>query len=116
MRFLLLVEAPADAPSKRLEERAAFHRELTRAGVLLDAALLAPDGWRVEFRGARRAWVDGPRVAPARPIAGYTLVQVASSEEALEWCRRFPSPARTGAIECRRVVELGAGLAGRISE
>ena len=114
MRFLLLVEAPAIASPKRLEERAAFHRALARAGVLLDAALLAPEGWCVGLAGSRRTIAFGSLVAPTRSIAGYALVQVKSGEEALEWCRRHP--ARTGAIECRRVIELGAGLAGRISE
>ena len=42
-------------------------------------------------------------------IAGYTLIQVRSREEALEWTRRFPNPVglgRAAAIEVRELYEL----------
>ena len=35
------------------------------------------------------------------PIAGYTLIQVKSREEALEWSRRFPNPAIDGGAALR---------------
>lgn len=40
---------------------------------------------------------------------GYTLIQVKSREEALEWTRRFPNPAVDGGkdeIEVRQLFEL----------
>lgn len=40
-------------------------------------------------------------------IAGYTLIQVQSRGEAMEWSRRFPNPSRTnGEIEVRQLFEL----------
>lgn len=42
-------------------------------------------------------------------IAGYTLIQVRSRDEALEWTRRFPNPAGEGLtaeIEVRQLFEL----------
>ena len=42
-------------------------------------------------------------------IAGYTLIQVRSREEALEWSRRYPNPAGEGItteIEVRPLYEL----------
>jgi hypothetical protein len=42
-------------------------------------------------------------------IAGYTLIQVKSREEALEWTKRFPNPAgdgNEGEIEVRQLFEL----------
>ena len=40
-------------------------------------------------------------------IAGYTLIQVKSREEALEWTKRFPDPAmKDGEIEVRQLFEL----------
>jgi len=42
-------------------------------------------------------------------IAGYTLIQVRSREEAMEWARRFPAPFgenADGEIEVRQLFEL----------
>lgn len=42
-------------------------------------------------------------------IAGYTLIQVRSREEALQWSRRFPNPVGAGMeadIEVRQLYEL----------
>jgi hypothetical protein len=53
--------------------------------------------------------VDGPFVDTKELVAGYTLVQVRSREEALEWSRRFPAPHGEGVdaeIEVRQLFEL----------
>ena len=42
-------------------------------------------------------------------IAGYTIIQVKSREEAMEWTRRFPNPAIDGGearLEVRQFFEL----------
>ena len=44
-----------------------------------------------------------------RLVAGYTIIQAKSREEALEWTRRFPNPAvdgREAEIEVRQLFEL----------
>jgi len=49
-------------------------------------------------------------VAIACCIAGYTIVQTRSRDEALEWSHRFPNPAGDGGsaeIEVRQMVEHG---------
>ena len=49
-------------------------------------------------------------------IAGYTLIQVKSREEALEWARRFPNPlgdGKTAEIEVRELYELDDFTTGR---
>ena len=66
MRYLTLESGGTAGP--------AFHAELLRAGVLLDAAALAdpePDG-----------------------ASGYALIEVRGRDEAAEWVRRWPVPAR----------------------
>jgi hypothetical protein len=51
--------------------------------------------------------VDGPFTESKELIAGYTIIQVKSREEAVEWARRFPNPARAeGEIEVRQLFEL----------
>jgi hypothetical protein len=42
--------------------------------------------------GGKRSVVGGPFAEAKELIAGYTLVQVDSREEAQEWARRFPAP------------------------
>ena len=117
MRYLILVKATKDSeagamPAEALiAEMAAYHEELARAGVLLDASGLKPSarGWRVRFDGAKRTVVDGPFAEAKELVAGYTLIQARSREEALEWTRRFPNPAvdgRAGEIEVRELFEL----------
>ncbi|HZY17502.1 MAG TPA: YciI family protein [Ramlibacter sp.] len=119
MRFMLMVRANADTEAGRcppnmdtlMAQMAAFHEELARAGALLDTAGLQPSarGWRVRWSGGGQQVVDGPCADSKELIAGYTLIQVRSREEAMEWARRFPNPmgeGRAAEIEVRPLYEL----------
>jgi hypothetical protein len=120
MRFMIIVkscpafeaEATPEAPEELMAEMAAYHEELARAGVLLDGSGLHPSrtGWRIHYDAAGgRKVVDGPFAEAKELIAGYTLIQVRSRDEALEWSRRFPNPAGKGqeaVIELRQLIEL----------
>jgi hypothetical protein len=90
---------------------ATYHEELQKAGVLIDASGLqpSPKGWRIKYSGKKHAVIDGPFVETKELIAGYTLIQVKSRDEALKWTRRFPNPAidrKEGEIEVRQLFEL----------
>jgi hypothetical protein len=79
--------------------------------VLVDASGLQPTskGWRIRYDGDRRSFVDGPFAETKEVIAGYTVIDVASRDEAIEWSRRFPNPAVDGGqgeIEVRQFFEL----------
>jgi hypothetical protein len=96
---------------KLMGSMAAFHEELARAGALLDASGLQPSakGWRIKYKGEKRSVIDGPFAEAKELIAGYTIIQVKSKEEAMEWTRRFPNPAGDGKeaeIEVRQLYEL----------
>lgn len=119
MRFMILVRATAESeseptpmPSEALLARMlAYHEELAKAGVLLDASGLQPSrkGWRIRYEDGKGRVVDGPFAETKELIAGYTLIQTGSREEALEWSRRFPAPFEgPGAceIEVRQLYEL----------
>jgi hypothetical protein len=115
VRFMIIVKATRDSeagvmPEHRVfEEMAEYHEQLQKAGVLLDASGLQPSskGWRVRYSGGTRSVVDGPFTEAKELIAGYTLIQVASREEAMEWARRFPNPGNSdGEIEVRQLFEL----------
>ena len=104
MRFLILVKASPDTEKGAMPETpvvaemATFHEDLAKAGALLDASGLKPSssGWRIRYSGKKRTVIDGPFTEAKELIAGYTLIQAKSKEEALEWSRRFPNPAVDG--------------------
>ena len=116
MRFMIIVKATRDSEAgvmpeeKLMAEMAAYHEELAKAGVLLDANGLQPSskGLRVKYSGGKRTVIDGPFTETKEVIAGYTIIQVKSQEEALEWAKRMPNPAdgKDGEIELRQMFEL----------
>ncbi len=117
MQFMIVVKATKDTEAGKMPEEsmfasmATYHEDLVKAGVLLDASGLQPTskGWRIKYSGGKRTVVDGPFTETKELIAGYTLIQVKSREEALEWTRRFPNPVGEGAqaeIEVRQLFEL----------
>ena len=119
MRFMIIVKAtkasehtvPPFGPEwdPMFAAMDTYHEELKRAGVLLDFAGLQPSkkGWRIKYSGGKRIVTDGPFTEAKELVAGYTLIQVKSREEAVEWTRRFPNPGLTeGEIEVRQLYEL----------
>lgn len=117
MRFMIIVKATKDSeagvmpPEKLLAEMGKYHEELQKAGVLLDGSGLQPSskGWRIKYSGAKRTVVDGPFAEAKELIAGYTMIQTKTREEAMEWARRYPNPSIDGKeaeIEVRQLFEL----------
>ena len=117
MRFMIIVKASRDSeagqmPSPELiAEMAAYHEKLDKAGILRDALGLQPSakGWRIRYSDKERTIIDGPFAEAGNLVAGYTLIEVASRQEAFEWSRGYPNPAVDGGeaeIEVRQVFEL----------
>jgi hypothetical protein len=118
MRFMIMVKATPSSEAgvmpdddKLFAAMASYHEELQKAGVLLDASGLQPTskGWRIRYSDGKRTVVDGPYAESKELIAGYTLIQVRTREEAMEWARRFPAPfgeQADGEIEVRQLYEL----------
>jgi hypothetical protein len=120
MRFMIIVKATPDSEAgrwppdsaKMFEAMRVWHEELAKAGALLDGSGLHPSskGWRVRYgTDDSRTIVDGPFAETKELIAGYTLIQVRSREEALEWTRRFPNPVgfnQPAEIEVRQLYEM----------
>lgn len=117
MRFMIIVKATGQTEAgvmpteEQLAEMGAFHEEMASAGVLLDGSGLKPSshGWRIRYLGDQRTVVDGPFAESKELIAGYTLIQVDSREEAMAWARRFPNPSLDrgeAEIEVRQLFEL----------
>ena len=115
MRFMIIVKGNKDTeaakmpPQEIFDAMADYHEELAKAGVLLDGSGLQPTskGWRIRYRGDKRTVTDGPFTEAKELVAGYTLIQVKSREEAMEWSKRFPKPlVEDCEIEVRQLFEL----------
>lgn len=115
MRYMIIVKAtPASEAgvmpdAEVFTQMADYHEQLVKADVLVDASGLQPSnkGWRITWRGGRKSVVDGPFAEAKELIAGYTIINVASREEALDWASRFPNPLMTDSeIEIRQMFEL----------
>lgn len=116
MRFMVMVmatkESEAAVPPKP-EDYAAmqqYNAELVKAGVLLAAEGLAATskGARVKFRGDERFVVDGPFTETKELVAGFSIIQVNSLQEAIEWVKRAPNVFPNGEveIEIRKVMDV----------
>jgi len=115
MRFMILVKATKDSEAgvmpkeDMLKAMADYHEELAKAGVLLDGNGLQPSskGWRIQYEGGKRTVIDGPFTEAKELIAGFTMIQVKSREEAVEWTKRFPNPHYEDChVEVRQMFEL----------
>jgi hypothetical protein len=79
----------------------------TEAGVMLQGEGLhacAKGAW-VKFLGGKPAAIDGPFTETKELIAGFTMIQVKSKEEAIEWVKRRPAIDAEAEIEIRQVFE-----------
>jgi hypothetical protein len=91
----------------------ALMEEYTKRGAMLSGEGLKPsaDGVRVRRAGGKVTVIDGPFTESKELIAGYTMLQVASRAEAIEFAKRWlPIHAAGGADECeieiRQVFEV----------
>ena len=98
MRVMVIGKATKDTEAgimpqpRAFAEMGKFNEELAKAGILLDGAGLRPSskGKRVRFSGDKRLVIDGPFAETRELIAGYSLWEVKSMEEAIEWVKRAP--------------------------
>jgi hypothetical protein len=69
-----------------------FNEELEKAGVLLDLGGLTPTsrGARVTYSRGKCTVIDGPFAEAKEMIAGYSLLEVKSLADAIEWAKRAP--------------------------
>lgn len=115
MRFMIIVKGSKESEAGQMPRQevfdamAVYHEELAKAGVLLDGNGLKPSasGWRIKWSGGKKTVIDGPFAEGRELVAGFTIIEVKSVEEAREWARRFPNPGNEdGEIEVRQFYEL----------
>ena len=85
-------EAGVMAPEEKWKEMGQFNEELIKAGILLAAYGLHPSskGVRVQISGGDCIVTDGPFAETKELVAGFSLWEVKSMEEAIAWVKRCP--------------------------
>ena len=85
-----------------------LNEELINVGILLDGAGLMPTsrGARVRFSGANRTVIDGPFAETKELIAGFSVWEVKSLQEAIDWVKKCPNPMNDDSeVEIRPLME-----------
>ena len=107
-------ELPAEAAEALVSDMNAFQAEMTDAGVLVSTEGLLPssEGVRVVHKRMGRTVVDGPFTEAKELVAGYFIIEVGSTQEAVEWASRVPvrhaltSDDDEAVVEVRRIATL----------
>jgi hypothetical protein len=122
MRFLIVRKADTDseagaAPSRELVDAMAEHLDTLAAdGRFLAGEGLKPsrDGVRVHFAPGRKAVVvDGPFAETKELVAGFSIIEADSMEQAVAWVSGWPEEDANGAAEVEvRPIGCPGGLSG----
>jgi hypothetical protein len=99
MRFMMIRRADANTESGAMPDdeilvaMARYHEEMANAGILRGGDGLKPSsqGALVKFTGGKPRVIDGPFAEAKELIAGYSVIEVGSKEEAIEWAKRWPA-------------------------
>lgn len=100
MRVMVLGKATKDTEAgvmptaQAWEEMSRFQEELSAAGIVLVGEGLMPssNGVRIRIEGKEHILTDGPFTETKEIIAGYSIWEVKSMEEAVAWVKRCPLP------------------------
>ncbi len=107
MRFMIIRKADKDTeagvmPAQGLlEAMTKYNQEMVDAGVMCAGEGLHPSSKasRIRFTNGQPTIVDGPFAETKELIAGFTIIEVASKEEALAWVKRWPVEDANGNVE-----------------
>ena len=116
MRFIIMrkadqnTEAGVMPSNELLLAMGQYNEELVKAGVMLDGMGLHPTsrGYRIQFENGNPIVTDGPFTETKELLAGFTLIQTRTPEEAIEWVKRWPALDGDAnvTLELRRVFEM----------
>jgi hypothetical protein len=107
MRFMIIRKADRDTEAGKLPSESLlsammqYNEEMVKAGVMLAGEGLQPTskGARVKFKGGKPTVIDGPFAESKELIAGFSIIQVGSREEAIQWLKRWPAEDANGEVE-----------------
>ncbi len=110
MQFALLIyESPELFAMRKNDEndayrgaRRTYYKALVKAGVYVggDPLEVPETGTTVRVKEGKRLVQDGPYADTKEQLAGFTILELPSLDEALDWAARCPA-ATAGAVEVR---------------
>lgn len=116
MKFMLIRRADEDTEAGKLpsedmlQTMSDYNQRMARAGVFVTGEGLRPsrDGCRIDFHNGRPEVHRGPFATPDELVAGFSIIETDSLEEAIEWACQWPTLDRDGntRLELRRFYEL----------
>lgn len=114
MRFIVMAimspqsEASPPPSPEAFAAMQEYNEAAVKAGVLLAAEGLTPRSTRVKFSGDERIVTDGPFAESKEVVAGFSIIQAKSLDEAIEWVKRAPnvSPNGKGEVEIRKLMDI----------
>ncbi len=116
MKYLFLLYGPdkplpepgTDEYQAMLQAWTTATQAMATAGVLIDCGPLQPvsAATSVRVRDGETLLTDGPAAEIKEQFGGFTLVECADLDEALEWAATVPT-ASDGVVEVRPVIGVG---------
>jgi hypothetical protein len=110
MQFALLIyELPEAFAARKNDDNdpylgawRAYHKALDEAGIFVggDPLEVPETGTTVRLKEGKRRVQDGPFADTKEQLGGFTILELPSLDEALEWAARCPA-ASVGAVEVR---------------
>jgi hypothetical protein len=90
-RFMILHKADSRSEAGARAALGALADEMTRSGLLLAREELQPSsrGVRLKFSGGKKTIVDGPFTESKELVAGFSITNLGSIEEAVQWAEKF---------------------------
>lgn len=111
MRFMVIRKADAETEAETgptagvsealITQMMAYNEMLVTAGVMLSGDGLHPSsrGARIKFSDGKAKVIDGPFAESKELVAGYSIWQCASREDAIEWLKQWPPLDANGNVE-----------------
>ncbi len=114
MKFMLMRKADEDTERGTLpagevfNAMLAYNERMIQAGVLLFGEGIRPtsEGCRIVFRNGEASVIPGPFTPASDQLAGYSVLEVDSLEDAIEWAKQWPREDGNPTLELRRYYEL----------
>jgi hypothetical protein len=107
MRFMIIRKADEDTEAGALPSGALvtammkYNEEMVTAGVMRAGDGLQPTskGTRIKFSNGKPTVTDGPFTEAKELVAGFSIIEVKSKEEAIAWLKRWPTLDGNGEVE-----------------
>ncbi|MDB5991363.1 MAG: hypothetical protein JWQ10_2766 [Herbaspirillum sp.] len=117
MKFLILRKADSKTEAgllpgeQLLSAMGKYHEELAAAGILRGAEGLQPSakGVRLSVSDGKVSVIDGPFAETKELIAGFSMIDVPSKQDAIDWVKRWPPLDGDVVLEIREAASACPG-------